>query len=105
MCWDEVIMPAKGLLGNIGQPLQCAVPQLPASYCIWRAGPMAALADSSDNCRMMQSMPTTAPPPAHTPSRAVGRLRTAALVFVFLWFALGGVAHFALTELEMRIVP
>ena len=33
------------------------------------------------------------------------RLRTAGLVFVFLWFAIGGVAHFALTEVEMRIVP
>jgi len=31
--------------------------------------------------------------------------RTAALVFVFLWFAIGGVAHFALTDTEMRIVP
>jgi uncharacterized membrane protein len=27
------------------------------------------------------------------------------LVLVFLWFMLGGVAHFALTEVEMRIVP
>ncbi len=29
----------------------------------------------------------------------------AALVFVFLWFALGGVAHFVFTQAEMRIVP
>jgi uncharacterized membrane protein len=27
------------------------------------------------------------------------------LGFVFLWFALGGVAHFAATSTEMRIVP
>jgi uncharacterized membrane protein len=27
------------------------------------------------------------------------------LVLVFLWFMLGGVAHFALTAVEMRIVP
>ncbi len=27
------------------------------------------------------------------------------LGFVFLWFAIGGVAHFALTDVEMRIVP
>lgn len=54
---------------------------------------------------MMRTMPTTASTPAHGPSRSVARLRTAALVFVFLWFALGGVAHFAFTELEMRIVP
>lgn len=29
----------------------------------------------------------------------------AALAFVFLWFAVGGVAHFAFTQAEMRIVP
>jgi uncharacterized membrane protein len=28
-----------------------------------------------------------------------------ALAFVFLWFLLGGIAHFAATDLEMRIVP
>jgi uncharacterized membrane protein len=27
------------------------------------------------------------------------------LILVFLWFLLGGVAHFSLTEVEMRIVP
>jgi uncharacterized membrane protein len=27
------------------------------------------------------------------------------LVLVFLWFLLGGVAHFSITEVEMRIVP
>ncbi len=26
-------------------------------------------------------------------------------MFIFLWFAIGGVAHFVLTETEMRIVP
>lgn len=30
---------------------------------------------------------------------------TAALVFVFLWFFLGGLAHFVATDLEMKIVP
>jgi len=35
----------------------------------------------------------------------MSRWRVAGLVFVFLWFAIGGVAHFALTETEMRIVP
>jgi uncharacterized membrane protein len=33
------------------------------------------------------------------------RLRTAGLVFVFLWFFIGGIAHFAATQTEMRIVP
>lgn len=33
------------------------------------------------------------------------RWRLAGLGFVFLWFAIGGVAHFTLTETEMRIVP
>ncbi len=27
------------------------------------------------------------------------------LAFVFLWFLIGGIAHFAATRLEMRIVP
>ncbi|MGA3301919.1 MAG: hypothetical protein ABSC72_01365 [Methylovirgula sp.] len=31
--------------------------------------------------------------------------RSAALAFVFLWFFLGGIAHFAFTEREMSIVP
>lgn len=35
----------------------------------------------------------------------MSRWRMAALAFVFLWFALGGVAHFAFTEAQMRIVP
>jgi len=33
------------------------------------------------------------------------RVRTAGLVFVFLWFFIGGIAHFAATQTEMRIVP
>lgn len=35
------------------------------------------------------------------PSRA----RTIGLGVVFLWFLLGGIAHFAATDAEMRIVP
>jgi uncharacterized membrane protein len=35
----------------------------------------------------------------------VRKARIAALAFVFSWFALGGVAHFAFTTTEMRIVP
>jgi uncharacterized membrane protein len=31
--------------------------------------------------------------------------RTAAVAFVFLWFAIGGIAHFVATDTEMRIVP
>jgi uncharacterized membrane protein len=31
--------------------------------------------------------------------------RTAGLVLVFLWFLIGGIAHFAATQTEMRIVP
>jgi uncharacterized membrane protein len=33
------------------------------------------------------------------------RLRLLGLGFAFLWFLLGGIAHFAATDLEMRIVP
>lgn len=35
----------------------------------------------------------------------LGRWRVAGIVFVFLWFFLGGIAHFAATSTEMRIVP
>ncbi|GAA0741331.1 hypothetical protein LRH25_16375 [Ideonella azotifigens] len=35
----------------------------------------------------------------------LGGWRLAGLVFVFLWFFIGGIAHFAALETEMRIVP
>jgi uncharacterized membrane protein len=31
--------------------------------------------------------------------------RPAGLAFVFLWFLIGGIAHFAITATEMRIIP
>lgn len=34
-----------------------------------------------------------------------GRGRRIGLAVVFLWFLIGGIAHFAFTETEMRIVP
>ncbi len=37
------------------------------------------------------------------PGRSRGR--RAGLAVVFLWFFIGGIAHFAATETEMRIVP
>lgn len=37
--------------------------------------------------------------------RAISGWRRAGLVFVFLWFLIGGIAHFVATEIEMRIVP
>ena len=33
------------------------------------------------------------------------RAKLLGLIFVFLWFFLGGIAHFAATDTEMRIVP
>lgn len=39
------------------------------------------------------------------PASAMDRLRWVALGFVILWFFIGGAAHFAATDLEMRIVP
>lgn len=39
------------------------------------------------------------------PEMLRSRLRTAAVGFVFLWFFIGGIAHFAATATEMRIVP
>lgn len=35
----------------------------------------------------------------------MSRSRLLGLGFVFLWFAIGGLAHFLATDLEMRIVP
>lgn len=50
------------------------------------------------------------PPPSSALSRftgweALGRWQVAGLCLVFVWFFVGGIAHFALTEVEMRIVP
>lgn len=39
------------------------------------------------------------------PSAALSRRKLAGLAFVFLWFLIGGIAHFVATEIEMRIVP
>jgi uncharacterized membrane protein len=36
---------------------------------------------------------------------ALSGWRIAGLGFIFVWFMLGGIAHFALTDIEMRIVP
>jgi uncharacterized membrane protein len=35
----------------------------------------------------------------------IERIRLVGVGFVFLWFFIGGIAHFAITDLEMRIVP
>jgi uncharacterized membrane protein len=35
----------------------------------------------------------------------MSKSRLVGLSFVFLWFFVGGIAHFALTDLEMTIVP
>jgi uncharacterized membrane protein len=40
-----------------------------------------------------------------SPRASRSGLRRAGLIFAFLWFAIGGVAHFAATPLEMSIVP
>jgi uncharacterized membrane protein len=36
---------------------------------------------------------------------AMGRARRVGLGVIFLWFFIGGIAHFTATEVEMRIVP
>ena len=41
----------------------------------------------------------------HTPPASSHRSTRAGLAFVFLWFFLGGIAHFVFTQAEMRIVP
>ena len=45
-------------------------------------------------------------PLSHSPNApSIARGRFVGLAFVFLWFALGGIAHFAATDTEMSIVP
>jgi uncharacterized membrane protein len=39
------------------------------------------------------------------PLRTMTRGRLVGLTIVFLWFVIGGIAHFIFTEAEMRIVP
>ncbi len=53
------------------------------------------------------SRPNMLAPDAHasSPPARFSRWRIAGIAFVFLWFFIGGIAHFALTEVEMRIVP
>lgn len=45
---------------------------------------------------MSDRFPSSVPP---------GNAQVAGIAFVFLWFAIGGVAHFVATDTEMRIVP
>jgi uncharacterized membrane protein len=40
-----------------------------------------------------------------SPASPRSRLRNVGLGVVFVWFFVGGIAHFALTEKEVRIVP
>jgi uncharacterized membrane protein len=49
-------------------------------------------------------MKPTALPAAPTSGR-ISRRQTAGLAFVFLWFFIGGIAHFVATDTEARIVP
>lgn len=37
--------------------------------------------------------------------RQIGKPQVAGLAFIFLWFFIGGIAHFAATATEARIVP
>ena len=52
-------------------------------------------------------MPNTASTPSdrHQTAHAAHGWRLAGLIFVFIWFFIGGIAHFAITDTEMRIVP
>lgn len=43
--------------------------------------------------------------PRHRSASVLRGWRLAGVVFVFLWFFIGGIAHFAITDIEMRIVP
>ena len=41
----------------------------------------------------------------HAPAGRIRRAQIAGIAFVFLWFFIGGIAHFAATDTEARIVP
>ena len=49
----------------------------------------------------MNDDPKASPPPAEW----THILQRIGLVAVFLWFLIGGIAHFTATDIEMRIVP
>ncbi len=49
--------------------------------------------------------PTTQALRRHLALQGLGRWRIAGLALVFVWFFVGGIAHFAAIEIEMRIVP
>jgi uncharacterized membrane protein len=53
----------------------------------------------------MTTTNTGADAAASSLSASIPALKRIGLVVVFLWFLLGGVAHFSLTDVEMRIVP
>jgi uncharacterized membrane protein len=53
----------------------------------------------------MTTMNTGADGAAPIQSASNSALKRIGLIVVFLWFLLGGVAHFSLTDVEMRIVP
>lgn len=46
-----------------------------------------------------------AEPMSAAPAGSTSSFKLAAVGFVFLWFFIGGIAHFVATEAEMRIVP
>jgi uncharacterized membrane protein len=51
------------------------------------------------------SSPTSQAFRRHLSLQGLGRWRIAGLALVFVWFLVGGIAHFVATEIEMRIVP
>jgi uncharacterized membrane protein len=54
----------------------------------------------------MTVIPGSPPELGAVPSASwIWRARRLGLGFVFLWFLIGGIGHFAATSLEMRIVP
>ena len=48
---------------------------------------------------------TRLPTPASSGESRLARTRLFGVALVFLWFFVGGIAHFAATEIEMRMVP
>lgn len=62
-----------------------------------QAGPLLAAKQMGFVRSMSARMPTN--------DARLSRSKRAGLAFVFLWFLIGGIAHFVATDTEMRIVP
>ena len=58
-----------------------------------------------DNRRETMTNPGSSKSLANRPAGAANRWKLIGVAFVFVWFLLGGIAHFVFTDAEVRVVP